>query len=371
LFQGISAKGEDAMAQVNDANPELNAFKEAKRKVIKISAEELVTTGSLNHGRHLPHVIRPQADHLDLPEWAENNLAYIETVLAKHGAILFRGFNLKSVPEFERFVRAVSGEILAYNERSSPRSQISGQIYTSTDYPAEKYIFLHNEQSYNLVFPMKIFFYCVRPPAGGGATPIADTRRVFERIACEIRERFMERKYLYVRNFGDGFGLSWQAAFQTRWRTGVQEYCRNNQIECEWKAGNRLRTKQVREVAIRHPKTGEWTWFNHLTFFHYSTLDRKVQAEMLSAFAEEDLPNNTYYGDGCRIEAEVMEHLREAYQKEMVRFDWEKGDVLMLDNMLAAHGREPYIGERSVAVGMAEPWGWNKSQVGDEESNNG
>jgi alpha-ketoglutarate-dependent taurine dioxygenase len=333
----------------------------AKRKVVRLSEEELVTIGYLNQDQQLPLVMRPHADNLDLPEWAGNNRAEIEKALEKFGAILFRGFNLKSVAEFERFVKEVSGDILEYNERSSPRSQISGRIYTSTDYPPDKLIFLHNEQSYNLVFPAKIFFYCAQAPEGGGATPIADTRRVFGRIASEIRERFIERKYAYVRNFGDGFGLSWQEAFQTTHRSEAQEYCRRNQIEYEWKAGNRLRTKQVREVAIRHPKTGEWVWFNHLTFFHFSTLDRKIQEEVLQAFTEEDLPNNTYYGDGRRIEAEVMEHLREAYQKEMVRFDWEEGDVLMLDNILTAHGREAYMGERRVAVGMAETWGWGRT----------
>jgi alpha-ketoglutarate-dependent taurine dioxygenase len=207
---------------------------------------------------------------------------------------------------------------------------------------------------------MRIFFFCVQAPGKGGATPIADTRRVFERIAPEIRERFMERKYMYTRNFGDGFGLSWQEAFQTTLKSEVQEYCCLNRIECEWKSERRLRTKQVREVAARHPKTGEWVWFNHLTFFHVSTLDRDLQEVIMKEFVEEDLPNNTYYGDGYKIEEEVLERLREAYLKETVRFDWEEGDVLMLDNMLAAHGREPYTGERKVAVGMAETCGWDR-----------
>jgi alpha-ketoglutarate-dependent taurine dioxygenase len=346
------------MNRVNNKDCRRNAFKGAGRKLVRLSEEELVTASYLNQGQQLPLVMRPHSDNLDLPEWAGNNRERIERVLEKDGAILFRGFDLKSVAEFERFVRAVSGDVLAYNERSSPRSRISGRIYTSTDYPPDKRIFLHNEQSYNLTFPMKIFFFCAQAPEGGGATPIADTRRVFERITDEIKKSFMERKYMYARNFGDGFGLSWQEAFQTASRSEVEEYCRGNQIEYEWKEGNRLKTRQVRKVAIQHPKTGEWVWFNHLTFFHISTLERGIQEEILKAFAEEDLPNNTYYGDGLSIDAEVMERLREAYEKERVRFDWEEGDVLMLDNMLIAHGREPYIGERRVAVGMAEVWGW-------------
>ncbi|SRR6266498_395674 len=332
----------------------------AKRKIVRFAQEELITASYLDRGRQLPLVIQPNTDHIDLPEWAGNNRAYIEAALGKHGAILFRGFPVKSAPEFERFVRMASREILEYNERSSPRSQISGQIYTSTDYPPDKRIFLHNEQSYNLMFPMKIFFYCAKPAEEGGATPIADTRKVFGRITSEIRERFMERKYMYVRNFGDGFGLSWQEAFQTKRQSEAQEYCRSNRIDCEWKAGTRLRTRQVREVAKRHPKTGEWVWFNHLTFFHVRTLDKQIQESVLSAFAEEDLPNNTYYGDGGRIEEEVMGHLRDAYEAESVRFDWEEGDVLMLDNMLTAHGREPYVGKRRIAVAMADAWGWDR-----------
>jgi alpha-ketoglutarate-dependent taurine dioxygenase len=348
------------MTQINEEGSPLNAFRRGERKVLRFSQEELVATSYLNHGLQLPLVMRPNAYKLDLPIWAGDNRAYIEGKLGKHGAILFRDFDLESVPGFERFIRAVSGEALEYNERSSPRSLISGQIYTSTDYPADKQIFLHNEQSYNLLFPMNILFYCGKASREGGATPIADTRRVFERISDEVKERFLKRKYMYVRNFGDWFGLSWQEAFQTSSKSKVEEYCHNNQIEYEWRTGNRLRTKQVREVAARHPKTGEWVWFNHLTFFHFSTLDRQIQEEMMRAFAEENLPNNTYYGDGQRIEEEVMTHLREAYQKEKVRFDWQEGDILMLDNMLVAHGREAYTGDRSVAVGMAEACSWDR-----------
>jgi hypothetical protein len=38
-----------------------------------------------------------------------------------------------------------------------------------------------------------------------------------------------------------------------------------------------------------------------------------------------------------------------------VAFPWQKGDILLLDNMLVAHGRAPYAGPRKVVVAMAEP----------------
>ena len=58
-----------------------------------------------------------------------------------------------------------------------------------------------------------------------------------------------------------------------------------------------------------------------------------------------------------RSSPEALAAIRAAYEQEMVSFPWAEGDVLMLDNMLVAHGRRPYAGPRKVLVGMAEPWG--------------
>lgn len=71
---------------------------------------------------------------------------------------------------------------------------------------------------------------------------------------------------------------------------------------------------------------------------------------------EEDFPNNTYYGTGEKIENEVLEEIRNAYAAETVTFKWKKGDVLLLDNMLTAHARSPFKGERRILVSMAEPY---------------
>lgn len=97
------------------------------------------------------------------------------------------------------------------------------------------------------------------------------------------------------------------------------------------------------------------TWFNHAAFFHITTLDSRLREALLAEFEENDLPTNTFYGDGSPIPTEVLDHLREAYAAETVVFDWREGDVLMLDNLLVAHGRNPYVGARKVRVGMAEP----------------
>ena len=334
--------------------PSLKSLGAVRRRAITVSSEALVRFGSLPAG-DLPLLVEPAAPGVDLAAWAASNRPLLEEKLLRHGGILFRGFDLQGPEDLSKVIRGVSGDLLEYRERSSPRTQVQGNVYTSTDYPADQPIFLHNENSYQKEWPQKIFFLCRQAPPEGGETPIADCRKVLARIAPEIRERFAERRWMYVRNFGDGFGLSWPTVFQTTDRQAVEEHCREKGIRAEWKEGGRLRTRAVRSALTRHPKTGEPIWFNHATFFHVSTLEPSVREALLAEFADAELPANTYYGDGSPIEPEVMEHLRAAYHAETVSFRWQKGDLLMLDNMLVAHGRAPYSGPREILVGMAEP----------------
>lgn len=316
-----------------------------------------VKTELLPPGVSLPLMIRPATEHIsltDLTGWLRASRQFIETQLLKHGALLFRGLPLTTVDDFEQFAVAVSDKLLEYDERSSPRSQVGRNVYTSTDYAPSEKIFPHNEHSYAMSFPLKLFFFCQIPAKSGGQTPLADTRKISKSISAEVREGFLQKKWMYTRNFGHGMGVPWQTAFQTSDKEVVEEYARRNNIEVEWKDGDRLRTRQVRPAFATHPRTGELLWFNHATFFHISTLGDAVREILMEEFAEEDLPNNTYYGDGSQIEPWVLDHLREAYLKETVSFDWQRGDTIILDNILTTHSRSSFVGPRQVLFAMSE-----------------
>ncbi|MEO8593988.1 MAG: TauD/TfdA family dioxygenase [Candidatus Solibacter sp.] len=340
----------------HDKGLKASRFAGVRPKAVRLAPAELVKKSRPAEGRTLPIVLGPAVEGVDLRAWASANREYIEGLLLEYGGVLLRDFRVDSLENYEQIAQALCRETIEYGERSSPRTKLTGRIYTSTDHPSDQPIQLHNEQSYTLNWPMKIFFHCAVAPVTGGATPIADCRRIYQRLDAALLEEFLERKILYVRNYGEGLGLSWQVAFQTDHRNVVEEHCRDAGIEFEWGAGEKLRTRQVRPAIRPHPQTGEALWFNHGAFFHFSSLTPQAQANILAVLDREDVPFDTFYGDGGRIDDATLAALRQAYAAETVRFDWRKGDILMLDNMLACHGRDPFTGPRKVAVAMGDPF---------------
>jgi len=324
-----------------------------KRKPITLSAGELVRESQLRSESLLPLLFQPTVEGLQLASWARENRELIESRLPHAGAILFRGFTTGSAEAFEEFMTVLTGGLLEYGYRSTPRTQVSGRIYTSTEYPAHQTIPQHNEMSYSRRWPMILGFYCVEPAAEGGETPLADSRQVFERLNPDLRDRFMRKEIMYVRNYGQSLDLPWQDVFQTGDRAVVEDYCRDAGIELEWREGDRLRTRQVCQAVASHPQTGARVWFNQAHLFHISHLPGELRQSLLDAAGE--LPRDASFGDGSPISEPDLAEIRAAYDAETIAFPWQKGDVLVVDNMLVAHGRRPYRGARRVVVGMGRP----------------
>ena len=325
-----------------------------KRRTIR-SSEELVKIEPLFDFGQPPitvHCVEP----LELSIWAKENLPLIERLLQQSGAILFRGFLAEGQTQMEKFNQAIHLELMNYMEGATPRKALGNNVYTSTEFPPDQTIALHNENSYVTSWPMKLNFCCVTAPQDRGETPIADVRKVLARISPGVRKRFEEKGYMLVRNFSEHLGLPWRTSFRVANREELEDYCRRAWITPAWKDEDHLRTQQVRPVIARHPHTHEEVWFNHAAFWHVSSLLPSARELLVRDYSEDGLPFNTYFGDGSRIEDEIVEELRQAYEAETVRFPWKTGDLLLVDNMLVAHGRSPYSGARKIIVSMGEPY---------------
>jgi alpha-ketoglutarate-dependent taurine dioxygenase len=313
--------------------------------------------------RPLPLIIRPaDGTNGDLVALASTQRDVLDALLVRYGAILFRGFEIDTPHVFDRFISEVSSDAIFYSERSSPRHSVYRNIYTSTDHPRDKEIRQHSEQSYNKSFPRRIFFYCEKASTAGGATPLADARKIYRGIPESIVKTFEARNYRYSRCFWQVMGTTWQTTFQTESKESVESYCADNDIHLQWQAGDVLKTYQVRPVTAYHPVSGEACWFNHCTFFNVLSLDEETQEVLQASFEPNELPNQTFFGDGEGIPDDVIRELQNAYDRERTEFTWEQGDVLMIDNILVTHGRRSFEGDRSILCGMSDIVHW--TQVG-------
>ncbi|MES1224146.1 MAG: TauD/TfdA family dioxygenase [Bacteroidota bacterium] len=323
-------------------------------KLLNTKAENVVNTPAvvfsfLEGNESFPLVVSQKSSGLILSKWVKEAKDEFDRQLSRYGALLFRKFQINTVEKFQDFIASFEASPLQYRQRSSPRFEVAKNIYHSTTYPPDQAINMHSENSYALNWARKIVFCCILPAKEQGETPIADNRLVIKNLSENTRNKFLEKGIKYVRNISKGAGLSWEEVFQTDNRKEVEDECINGGMNFKWIDDERLILSWNNKAIYNHPDTLEQIWFNHAFFFNKYALEE----EILSSFeSDDDLPFNTYFGDGSEISREEIEEIRLAYKKATVLFPWEKGDVLFLDNMLFSHGRSPYKGDREILVSM-------------------
>ncbi|HEX6096251.1 MAG TPA: TauD/TfdA family dioxygenase [Thermoanaerobaculia bacterium] len=302
-----------------------------------------------------PLILRVDQNGTKTIDWAQQNREHVERLVQTNGALLIRGLKFVGSQQFGTALSTLFGsELLQYVYRSTPRTELRGNVYTATEYHPDLHIPQHNENAYSNCWAMRLGFLCTLPSEQGGATPICDSAAVYAQIPAEVRERFERHGVLYVRNYSE-IDLHWKEVFQTEDRAAVEAFCEDNHLQYEWLDGDRLRTRQINQASAVHPVTGAKVWFNQAHLFHVSSLEQKIQDQLLSVLPESDLPRNTYYGDGSPIEAGTLQQIRDVYARNTITFEWQRNDLLLIDNMLFSHGRAPYSGNRQVLVGMARP----------------
>lgn len=326
---------------------------------------------------------RPGVD--GLVAWLRDNESRVRDDLTKHGAMLFRGFDVEEAKDFERIARAIDDDLKNEYLGLSPRNALTDYVFTASEIPSPFPIPEHNEMSFVARPPRSVFFWCKTPPAlGTGETPLVDMRAVYNDLDPEVRARFEHRGIRVIRNYRapgkkrpwDLAQLKpWQDMFQTTDRAVVEAKCEEEGFTPVWDAHGTLKLLSEQPAVKTHPRTGEKVWFNHAAVLHVSkgsgelrrvfTMRPSVRslvswlAGIVYTEAErrlrnpDDLPMHCTYGDGTDIPDADMEAVRDAIWKNLVVTPWQRGDVLAIDNDSTGHGRMPFYGQRMIAVAWA------------------
>jgi hypothetical protein len=317
-----------------------------------MTTESLMSLPNVDLQPGKPPMLRVSATG-DGARWVAEHRDSLRGFVTEHGALIVRGLGLRDVRETEAVFRQF-GNLMTEVEAFAPRQRYAQGVYSSSKWPPNQPMCQHHELSYTLEPPGLMMFACLTAPASGGATPVADSPAVLEALPADLVQRFEQVDWLLVRNYNDDIGASFAEAFGTDDRGAVEKYCRANAIEFEWRPDGGLHTSQRRSAVVRHPITRRRCWFNQIAFLNEWTMDPEVREYILDVYGEDGLPFNTRFGNGDPIGADIVEVINDAYQANTIREPWQAGDLMLVDNIRTAHGREPFEGPREIVVAMAD-----------------
>lgn len=289
--------------------------------------------------------------HRGLLEYVDG-VADFGALLVEHKALVFRDFGV-APNALEPVLDRLLPNRLAYVHGNSPRTKIGQNVYTSTEYPAEFTISMHNELSYAAQWPSRLLFFCEIAAQTGGATPVVDAALWLELLDPQVREAFAGGvRYQQNLHGGLGLGKSWQDTFETDKREEVEAFLAESEAEWQWTRDG-LRVIQIRPATTRHPATGAEVWFNQADQWHPAGLGDETAAALAKVMRADQLPQSVAFADGSPIPDEYVIQVRDRALAAAVDVDWRAGDLLLIDNVLVGHGRRPYSGDRRVLVAMS------------------
>jgi len=303
-----------------------------------------------------PLVVAPRIDtkegYIQAYQWLSQNSQLLFDMLSQVPAILFRSFDIFEPAQFEQFVGRTSGELYGgYGDL--PKNETGKDIYKSTQYPNNMPILFHNESSHLNCWPRFQWFFCVTPSPVGGATPIVDCRSMYQQLSDETRELIEAKGLLYVRSFIPAFDVSWQNFFKTDSLDEVKEKCAREGIQVNVLDNGVVQTRAHCPGVISVGEKRTKSFFNQIQLHHPYWLEKVVRETIEEMVGKECFPRNVLFGDGSEIPEYILAEISVLYDRNAVRFNWQAGDMLMVDNTLVAHGRDTFEGNRKIVVAMS------------------
>jgi Taurine catabolism dioxygenase TauD, TfdA family len=273
---------------------------------------------------------------------------------SRHGAVFFRGFPLRTAQDFDRFVTAFGLPPFTYEDSLSYAVRVNRtpRVFTANEAPPSVQIFFHHEMAQTPFFPTTLFFFCEQPAETGGATPLCRSDVLWERLSAECPQfaRDVEAKGLRYSNvmagemdLASGMGRSWQSFLKTTSAEGAEARLRELGYEWQWLADGSLKVRTPVLKGVHKLPEGRRSFFNQLIAAYCGWKDAR----------NFDPSKSITLGDGSPLDdAAVAVAIR---LSEELAFDvpWQAGDVALLDNYVAMHGRRPFTGSRKILAAMS------------------
>ena len=325
---------------------------------------------SFSNDANLPLIISPQqskiASSKALILWLSKHQEIIAGLIKKYGAIKFRGFQIDDIKAFEQIVEAALGSKTEdYIGGDGSRDKLEGakNVYTSTKANESYNIGLHQERSLNPQMPDFISFYCAKAPLPGtGQTTLARAEEITERLKQKsFWEKYVNKNLKYILRFPpkghlinkiDPTHKTWHQLLGieekltlSQCREKAEEISKTREFTYQWD-GNWYVKSQTAPATREHPyKPGEQLWMNQI---HFSKLTPELvgnfflsmMAKLIYLFPR-TWRSDVSLEDGTSIPDQDIKDIFQTLKDHETKCDWQKGDVLLLDNRTIMHGRAP------------------------------
>lgn len=339
-------------------------------KIDELRLDENVVATPYAPGMGLPLFIQPiNPDLGDSCEaaaaWVQNNRPALDAALLKFGAFVLRGFSIQSTQDFQDVIASYQSDGLDYVGGVSPRNRIDNKILESTHAPPTQVIPIHQEMSYLPKYPNRVAFFCRLPCVTGGETLLADMRRYTMGLPDAFLDELRRKGVRYQRNLrapGDSTGhpqldiihRTWADTFQTEDKAEAEERAKAMGMNFEWLSDGSLSIFNEMPGFIDHPITGEQLSFHQIPGQWMGKDNIGDRHELYQRYyaTSRQMPYNPTYGDGSPVDDEHFRAMKKLADQIEVKFQWSRGDVLVLDNFLVGHGRNSFTGARNIQVSL-------------------
>lgn len=298
-----------------------------------------------------------------------------------HGAVLIRGTGVESNEDFEEFIRVFDLNLVSdYLGGTSPRPAAPSVVFSSTEADAAAVITPHTEMAYLPYRPRFLCFGCLVEPTEAGETPLYPMQRGLKALPEAVRDKLASQGLRYTRFmhkerhgwFGLQISQSWSEAFANKDKADVERVCGEHGLETRW-FGSILRLHATLPGIVIHPESGQpclnmyACHWRSLLYANRFLRGRRRRARMRNAvgMAAQRFPFTTFvkvgWGNGESFsKREALEFDRTLWGHSLAH-RWRKGDVLLIDNVLTAHGRLDVEPPRKVVVSMGDLYTVEKS----------